>query len=85
MIVSAENLPDSALVKFFQHFLSQLSLDVEVVFALVGALEEPGNVLEYDGMNGAEIFRLLELVRDPAFLLPPPPLPVNTFLQYLLI
>ena len=69
MIVSAEDLPDTSLIKLLQLPPSQLLLDVEVELLLVGVLDKPGDVLEDDNVIDSEGFCLLQLLSKPRLVL----------------
>ena len=69
MIVAAEDLPDTSLIKLLQLPPSQLLLDVEVELLLVGVLDKPGDVLEDDNVIDSEGFCLLQLLSEPRLVL----------------
>ena len=68
MVMAAENFSYATRVELREHFFSQLNLDVKVLFDLVWGLQEPGDVLEYDGVNGAKVLGLLQLSVKPSIM-----------------
>ena len=68
MVMAAENFSYATRVELREHFFSQLNLDVKVLLDLVWGLQEPGDVLEYDGVNGAKVLGLLQLSVKPSIM-----------------
>ena len=68
VVMAAENLSYASRVKLLEHFFSLLHLDVKVLLVLIGSLQKPWNVLEHDGVNGAEVFRFRQMSINPSIL-----------------